>query len=136
MLGNAYTVRKDIGIESGIKYFWFAESVNANTNDAAESVWFYVLNNEDKYEFQSAMEGTRDAVELMQDSIIQRLLMASVYVRYQLYKDALDITTSVLNEQPHNIMALKIQARIYEIIQQPIETKRLLEITQRYMENQ
>ncbi|MCK6542181.1 hypothetical protein L6Q79_05795 [bacterium] len=136
VLGNSFTFRNEMNMERGIKYFWFTEAVNENINEATESVWFYVMNKEDRAEFENALRESNDAIELTENPVLKKLLTATIYMRYQLYKDALEITASVLNEQPHHIMALKIQARIYEIIEQPVETKRLLEITQRYMENQ
>ncbi len=136
VLGNSFTFRNEMNMERGIKYFWFTEAVNENINEATESVWFYVMNKEERTEFENELRESNDAIELTEDTVLKKLLTATIYMRYQLYKDALEITASVLKEQPHHIMALKIQARIYEIIEQPVETKRLLEITQRYMENQ
>lgn len=128
--GTSYT--PDIEIEAGLQYYWTVQFAAAGIASAATEVWFAVLSDKEKNQFESDLRLLRDILKNETNSVAARLLHANLYLQYGLLQEASDQLNAALAIEPDNTVALLFYARIYEQLDFPDETRRYIELTDKY----
>lgn len=130
--GSQFSAAGELDVEPGPQYFWTVQDAKADISSAPAVVWFSVMSAGEAAALEQETQLLKAIMRSDTVSVAYQLLYAGLLQRYGLLEECRAVLDAVLASEPDHPVALMFYARLMEQMDLPEQTKRYIELTDKY----
>ncbi len=130
--GSPFNAAGELEIEPGPQYFWTVQNAKTDISSAPAVVWFSVMPAGEAAALEQETMLLKAIMRSDTVSAAYQLLYAGLLQQYSLFEECRTVLDAVLALEPNHSVALMFYARLMEQMDLPEQTKRYIELTDKY----
>ncbi len=129
---NRFRITDELGLEKGQQYHWSVQPEKGDLTSAPVPVWFEIMTEQQKAQFTEEHILLKDIMARDTLSVAYSLLYAQLLHRHRLFQECRAELESLMKKEADHPVALMFYARIMDQMDLPEQTKRYIELTEKF----